>query len=54
MVSSEHTVKEYINKPDETRMSFILVNGETYYRTGDYVRRPKTARYFTWNAQRIS
>jgi long-chain acyl-CoA synthetase len=38
VVSSEHTVKEYINKPEETRLSFIKVNGETYYRTGDFVK----------------
>jgi long-chain acyl-CoA synthetase len=38
VVSSEHTVKEYINKPEETRLSFIKVDGETYYRTGDYVK----------------
>jgi len=38
MVSSEYSIKEYINKPDETNASFVTVEGETYYRTGDYVR----------------
>ncbi|HTY24226.1 MAG TPA: AMP-binding protein [Desulfomonilaceae bacterium] len=38
MVSSEYSIKEYINKPEETSASFVTVEGETYYRTGDYVR----------------
>jgi long-chain acyl-CoA synthetase len=37
VVTSDHTLKEYLNKPDETARSFIALNGGTYYRTGDYV-----------------
>jgi long-chain acyl-CoA synthetase len=38
MVTSEHSRKEYLNRPDETEASFVQVNGLTYYRTGDFVR----------------
>jgi len=37
LVSSDGTIKEYLNKPDETARSFVPMNGEIYYRTGDYV-----------------
>lgn len=37
VVTSDHAIKEYLNKPDETARSFVTLNGETYYRTGDYV-----------------
>jgi long-chain acyl-CoA synthetase len=37
VVTSDHTIKEYLNKPEETARSFVTLNGETYYRTGDYV-----------------
>ncbi len=38
IVTSEHSVKEYLNKPDETTKAFVTVNGETFYRTGDFVK----------------
>lgn len=38
LVTSDHTVKEYLNKPEDTKASFIQYQGETYYRTGDYVK----------------
>jgi long-chain acyl-CoA synthetase len=37
-VTSEHSMKEYLNRPDETKASFVTVNGAVYYRTGDFVR----------------
>ena len=38
LVSSEYTIMEYLNKPEETARSYVKINGETYYRMGDYVR----------------
>lgn len=38
VVTSEYMMKYYWNKPDETRRSFVSINGKTYYRMGDYVR----------------
>ena len=38
LVTSEHSMKEYLNKPDETAGSFVKVGGDTYYRTSDFVR----------------
>jgi long-chain acyl-CoA synthetase len=38
VVTSDHSMKEYINKPDETAASFIPLEDGIYYRTGDYVR----------------
>ncbi len=35
LVSSKHMVKAYLNKPEETRSSFIEIDGETWYRTAD-------------------
>jgi long-chain acyl-CoA synthetase len=35
IVSSEYMVKHYLNKPEETATSFIELDGETWYRTGD-------------------
>jgi long-chain acyl-CoA synthetase len=38
VVTSKHSVKGYLNKPAETEASFLPINGEIYYRTGDFVR----------------
>jgi long-chain acyl-CoA synthetase len=38
LVTSDFSVKEYLNKPSETRTSFVRIGEETYYRTGDYVK----------------
>jgi long-chain acyl-CoA synthetase len=35
LVSSEHMVTHYLNKPDETAASFIELDGVTWYRTAD-------------------
>ncbi len=37
VVTSKHTVKSYWNKPQETEKAFIQIQGETFYRTNDYV-----------------
>lgn len=38
VVTSDHSMKEYLNKPAETEASFVPINGEIYYRTGDFVK----------------
>jgi long-chain acyl-CoA synthetase len=38
LVTSEFTIKEYWNKPEETARSYVNLNGKTYYRMGDFVR----------------
>ena len=39
LVTSAHSVKQYLNKPDETARSFVELNGKVYYRTSDFVKR---------------
>ena len=38
VVTSDYTVKNYWNNPEETRHSYVEIEGQTYYRMGDYVR----------------
>jgi long-chain acyl-CoA synthetase len=38
IVTSDHSVKEYLHKPDETAQSFLQLLGETWYRTNDFVK----------------
>ncbi|MEW6533465.1 MAG: AMP-binding protein [Thermodesulfobacteriota bacterium] len=38
LVTSENTIKHYLNKPEETAKSFVALNGTVYYRTSDFVR----------------
>jgi long-chain acyl-CoA synthetase len=38
LVTSPYTLKEYLNKPEETSYSYVSINGEIYYRMGDFVR----------------
>lgn len=38
VVTSDHTVKNYWNKPEETNRSYVEIDSEIYYRMGDYVR----------------
>ena len=38
VVTSDHAVKEYLNKPEETAAGFLQIDGELYYRTRDFVR----------------
>lgn len=37
LVTADFTLKCYWNKPVETARSFVTLEGETYYRTGDYM-----------------
>ncbi len=38
LVTSLYTLKEYLNKPEETQRSYVDIQGKTYYRMGDFVR----------------
>jgi long-chain acyl-CoA synthetase len=38
LVTSPYTIKEYLNKPDETIRSYVKINSDIYYRMGDFVR----------------
>ncbi|HSB04396.1 MAG TPA: AMP-binding protein [Thermodesulfobacteriota bacterium] len=38
VVTSDYTIKEYWKKPEETLRAYVEIDGETYYRMGDYVR----------------
>lgn len=38
LVTSPYTLKEYLNKPEETEHSYVQLNGDIYYRMGDYVK----------------
>lgn len=38
VVTSDYTLKYYWNKPDETKRSYVEIDGKIYYRMGDYVR----------------
>jgi long-chain acyl-CoA synthetase len=37
LVTSEHTIKSYLNKPEETARAFVEIDDTIYYRMGDYV-----------------
>ncbi|MEJ2352817.1 MAG: class I adenylate-forming enzyme family protein [Anaerolineales bacterium] len=39
LITSDHIIKEYWNNPEETRQSYVELDGEVWYRMGDYVRR---------------
>ena len=38
LVTSPYTVKEYWKKPEETKHSYVEINGKIYYRMSDFVR----------------
>jgi long-chain acyl-CoA synthetase len=38
LVTSEYTLKNYLNKPDETTRFYVEVDGEIYCRMGDYIK----------------
>ncbi|MBI5583515.1 MAG: AMP-binding protein [Deltaproteobacteria bacterium] len=42
MVTSEFTLKNYWNKPDETARAYLQVEDRIFYRMGDFVRRAPT------------
>jgi len=39
VVTSPYTLKEYLNKPEETERSYVEIRGKTFYRMGDFVKR---------------
>ncbi|MHB9150811.1 MAG: class I adenylate-forming enzyme family protein [Thermoleophilia bacterium] len=39
LVSSKYMVRQYWNKPEETALSFIDIDGRRWYRTGDLMRK---------------
>lgn len=38
VVTSDYIIKGYWNKPEETERSYVQLDGEIYYRMGDFVR----------------
>ncbi len=46
LVTSDHSVKAYLNKPEETEKSFVSIENDTYYRTSDYVRAGEDGQIF--------
>ncbi len=46
MVTSEFTLKQYWNKPEETARAYIDINGQTFYRMGDFVRQDEQGELF--------
>ena len=38
LVTSPYTIKQYLNKPEETDYCYVDIGGEIYYRMGDYVK----------------
>ncbi len=39
VVTSPYTLKEYLNKPEETKRSYVEIQGKVFYRMGDFVKR---------------
>ena len=39
LVTSEYTIKEYWNKPEETERAYVEIDGRVFYRMGDFVSR---------------
>lgn len=37
LITSDFTLKQYLNKPEETARSYVTLEGQTYYRMGDFV-----------------
>jgi long-chain acyl-CoA synthetase len=38
LVTSPYTIKQYLNKPEETAYCYVDIGGEIYYRMGDFVK----------------
>lgn len=45
-VTTDYTIKSYWKKPEETARSYVELNGEIYYRMGDYVRQNEKGEIF--------
>ena len=63
VVTSPYTLKYYWKKPDETARAFIQIDGETYYKMGDFVKKrgdgqlqfvERTADIIKYKAYRVS
>ncbi len=46
VVTSDYTLKQYWNKPEETSRSYVDINGKIYYRMGDYVRQGEKGDFY--------
>jgi len=46
LVTSPYTVKEYLNKPEETESSYVELNGKIFYRMGDFVKQDEEGELF--------
>jgi len=46
LVSSDHMVEAYWNKEEETKESFVEIDGRRWYRTGDVLRRDEKGFYY--------
>ncbi len=63
LVTSPYPIKEYWKKPEETSYSYVNINGDTYYRMGDFVKKTeagelefveRTADIIKYKAYRVS
>jgi len=46
LVTTDYTIKSYWNKPEETARSYVELDGEIYYRMGDFVRQNEKGEIF--------
>jgi len=46
LVTSDYTVKNYLNKPEETNRSYVEIDGKIYYRMGDYVKQDENGEIY--------
>ena len=46
LVTSEHMVTSYLNKPEETEASFVELDGDLWYRTSDIMRMDEDGNLF--------
>lgn len=46
LVTSDDSVKEYLNKPEETAASYVELEGQRYYRTGDFIKAEENGELF--------
>ena len=46
LVTTDYTIKSYWNKPEETARSYVELDGEIFYRMGDFVRQNEKGEIF--------